>query len=69
MPEKRRIQGESPIASLKVIKNDVEANGMRQAHIRDGAALVKYFYWLETELNNHYIDEITGANELHRFRR
>lgn len=31
----------SPIAEAKAIKNDVETEGFRQSHIRDGAALVR----------------------------
>ncbi|KAK0452061.1 peptidase M24, structural domain-containing protein [Desarmillaria tabescens] len=41
----------SPVSSLKSIKNATELEGFRQCHIRDGAALVKYFSWLEDQLN------------------
>jgi Xaa-Pro aminopeptidase len=30
----------SPIADAKSIKNDVEVEGFKQCHIRDGSALV-----------------------------
>lgn len=33
----------SPIAEAKSIKNEVETEGFRQCHIRDGAALVGNF--------------------------
>ena len=33
--------------SLIAIKNAVEQQGMRAAHIRDGVALCHYFAWLE----------------------
>jgi len=38
----------SPIALAKTIKNDVEIEGFRQCHIRDGAALVRalVLHWL-----------------------
>ncbi len=34
------VESQSPITMAKAIKNDVEINGMRQCHIRDGSALV-----------------------------
>ncbi|KAJ2880417.1 hypothetical protein H4R27_004730, partial [Coemansia aciculifera] len=40
----------SPITMLKSLKNPTELDGMRQCHIRDGAAMANYFGWLEHEL-------------------
>jgi Xaa-Pro aminopeptidase len=37
----------STVASLKTVKNAVEAEGIRRAHERDGAALVRFFHWLQ----------------------
>lgn len=54
---------------MKAIKNDVEAQGMIDSHIRDGVALCKYFAWLEASLNNgDKVDEISGAAKLQSFR-
>ena len=42
---------------------------MRDSHVRDCAALVKYFAWLDKELKNgakH--DEIEAAEQLRKFR-
>ncbi|OWZ06032.1 Xaa-Pro aminopeptidase [Phytophthora megakarya] len=36
--------------SPNTFKSVVEIEGMRQAHLRDGATLVKYFGWLEKEM-------------------
>ena len=33
----------SPVAEAKAIKNEVETEGFRQCHVRDGAALVCSF--------------------------
>ncbi len=35
-------------AELKCIKNEVELQGIRKAHLRDGAALAEFLYWLES---------------------
>ncbi|XP_051169739.1 xaa-Pro aminopeptidase ApepP-like [Leptopilina boulardi] len=61
----------SPIGLMKSIKNETEIEGMKAAHIRDGVALVKYFAWLEDEItnkNNKTITEISGAEQLEKFR-
>ncbi|KAG6808310.1 hypothetical protein H0H92_004561 [Tricholoma furcatifolium] len=59
----------SPIADLKAIKNATELEGFRQSHIRDGAALARYYAWLEEQLNNGVeINESQGADKLEAFR-
>uniref|UniRef100_A0A8H7K8T0 Probable Xaa-Pro aminopeptidase P n=1 Tax=Bionectria ochroleuca TaxID=29856 RepID=A0A8H7K8T0_BIOOC len=40
----------SPISDAKAIKNEKELEGMRACHIRDGAALIEFFAWLEDQL-------------------
>lgn len=60
----------SPIADAKAIKNEVELAGMRACHIRDGAALIEYFAWLENELVNKktVLDEVDAADKLEQIR-
>ncbi|KAL4400849.1 metalloaminopeptidase [Malassezia pachydermatis] len=59
----------SIVVDQKSIKNKVEQDGFREAHIRDGAALVSYFAWLEEALaNGESISEMEGANKLASFR-
>lgn len=60
----------SPVEIAKAIKNETEMEGFRQCHIRDAAALVNYFCWLEKELqDSKVIDEVDGADRLELFRR
>ncbi|KAG0141806.1 hypothetical protein CROQUDRAFT_51169 [Cronartium quercuum f. sp. fusiforme G11] len=62
----------SPIQDLKSIKNEVEISGFRNAHIRDGAALVTYFAWLESHLSNSKSSQLTeydAAIELESIRK
>jgi Xaa-Pro aminopeptidase len=69
VPKAKRHQEISPIAVMKAIKNDVEAQGMRDCHVRDGVALVQYFAWLENEvINKRRVTEISGATKLEEFR-
>lgn len=41
-----------PIQIMKAAKNEVELNGMRSCHVRDGAALVTFLCWLEDQVTN-----------------
>ena len=54
---------------LKAVKNETELQGVRHAHIRDGAAMVKWLYWLENNINTGKHTEITLADKLEAFRR
>lgn len=59
----------SPVAALKAIKNSTEIEGFRKCHIRDGAALVRYFAWLEKQLaSGEKINEYQGAEQLEKYR-
>lgn len=57
------------MANLKAIKNEAEISGFRASHIRDGAALVRYFAWLEEQLGNGAVlSESQGADQLEKYR-
>ena len=60
----------SPIGDAKAIKNETELEGMRACHVRDGAALIEYFAWLEDQLihKKARIDEVEGADKLESLR-
>lgn len=60
----------TPMSIMKAIKNNVEVEGMKAAHIRDAVALVKYFAWLEDQIENQkeIITEVSGATQLEKFR-
>jgi Xaa-Pro aminopeptidase len=60
----------SPIGDAKAIKNETEIAGMRACHVRDGAALIEYFAWLEDQLvvKKAHLDEVDGANKLQELR-
>jgi Xaa-Pro aminopeptidase len=54
--------------AMKAIKNEKEIEGLRQAHIRDGVALVKWMYWLDHQNLERGHTEITLAEKLADFR-
>ncbi|CAN6372269.1 unnamed protein product [Urochloa humidicola] len=58
---------QSPIALPKAVKNPTELDGLRKAHIRDGAAVVQYLAWLDNQMQENYgasgyFSEIKGAH-------
>jgi Xaa-Pro aminopeptidase len=61
----------SPVGDAKAVKNETELEGMRQCHIRDGAALIRFFAWLEDQLINKkaVIVEVAAADKLEEFRK
>ncbi|EYU44663.1 hypothetical protein MIMGU_mgv1a002786mg [Erythranthe guttata] len=44
----------SPLALAKALKNPVEIEGLKNAHIRDGAAVVQYLVWLDKQMQEIY---------------
>ncbi|KAK9372054.1 peptidase M24, structural domain-containing protein [Lipomyces chichibuensis] len=60
----------APIEAAKAVKNETEVKGMRNAHIRDGAAQIQYFAWLERALlRGEIYDEVSAADKLEEFRK
>ena len=59
-----------PCALPRAIKNSTEVSGARLAHIRDGAAVVKFLAWLERTLAiGEIVTEIKAANYLEQCRK
>ncbi|KAF4467576.1 xaa-Pro aminopeptidase [Fusarium albosuccineum] len=56
----------SPIGDAKAIKSEAEIAGMRACHVRDGAALIQYFAWLQDQLvtKKATLDEVEAADKL-----
>jgi len=57
-----------PCLAPKAIKNRVELGGMRAAHLRDGATLVRFMAWLDREAPKGKLTEITAAAHLDMLR-
>ncbi|GME98727.1 unnamed protein product [[Candida] boidinii] len=63
---KNFIEVDSPIVEFKSIKNEIELNGAKLAHEKDGLAIIKFFAWLEDKLVNDsdLISEIEASDKL-----
>ncbi len=62
------IEASDPCALPRACKNEVELEGARTAHIRDGAAVTRFLHWLATKAQSGEADEITAAKKLEEFR-
>lgn len=67
-PQATVIEGSSPVALLKSIRNAQEIAGIRRAMQRDGVALVKFQKWLESAILTGKETEISIDKKLHEFR-
>lgn len=56
--------GTDPIALMKARKNEAELNGSRRAHLRDGAAIVRFLSWLAREAPKGGLTEIDAVAAL-----
>ncbi|MSO98904.1 MAG: aminopeptidase P family protein [Rhodospirillaceae bacterium] len=57
-----------PCTAIKAKKTNDELDGVRAAHVRDGAALSKFLAWLSREAPKGVLNEITAADKLAAFR-
>ncbi|KAF9956664.1 hypothetical protein BGZ72_002593 [Mortierella alpina] len=63
------VEARSLVTDAKAVKNEAELKGIRQCHLRDAAAVINYFAWLEDKLSRGAeVDEADGADQLQRFR-
>ena len=57
------------IQNFKSIRNKSEIKGLRDCHIRDGAALTKSIYWLKKNIDKKKITELDASNLIDRNRK
>ena len=55
---------QNPTALMKAIKNPVEIENMKKAHIKDGVAVTRYMYWLKKNIGKIPMDEISVSDHL-----
>ena len=58
------IQHENPAFRLKAIKNDVELDNLRAAHVKDGLAVTRLMYWLKQKAGKAPMDELSVTDRL-----
>lgn len=66
--EVKTLEEQNFTTNLKAVKNEVELENMRKAHIKDGVAMVKFLHWLHTNVGKETITEMSASDELEGFR-
>ena len=59
----------NPTELMKAIKNPVEVDNTRLAHVKDGVAVTKFMYWLKTNIGKIPMTEISASDYLEARRR
>jgi Xaa-Pro aminopeptidase len=62
------VEGADPAVLPKARKNATELAGARRAHLRDGAAMVRFLAWLDRTAPGGNVDEIAAAAKLAELR-
>ena len=65
----KHVAGDDPCTLPKAIKTKAEIGGARAAHLRDGAAMVRFLSWLDEVGETGRVDEVSAAMKLEDFRR
>jgi Xaa-Pro aminopeptidase len=70
IPEAFLLDSQNAITPMKAAKNKAEIDGMREAHIVDGAAMANFMTWLENEIviEGRAVDEVEIDEVLTGFR-
>ncbi len=58
----------SPIPAMKAVKNEAEIRGFRDAHLRDGVAMVKFLRWVQSAIKTEHLTELSVAEKLENLR-
>ena len=69
IPEGCKIINKTNITTnLKAVKNPTEIENQKNAYIKDGVALVRFFNWLDKNIGKTSITEMSAQEKLLRFR-
>lgn len=68
-PEITVVDKPNPTELMKAVKNPVEVDNTRKAHIKDGVAFTKFMYWLKTNIGKIPMTEISASDYLEQCRR
>ena len=63
------IEQEHPLVLMKAVKNEIELENIREAHIKDGVAHTKFMYWLKQNIGKNRMTEMSASDKLEQLRR
>ena len=59
----------NPTTYFKAVKNNVEIENIKNAHIKDGVCVTKFIYWLKNNVGKEEITEVSAADYLYNLRK
>ena len=62
------IRENDAVIQMKALKNDTECERIRQAHVKDGAVMVRMLKWVKEIVKTETIDEVDAAQHLDQMR-
>ncbi len=62
------VEAANPTILMKAMKNDVELENVKEAHIKDGIAITKFMYWIKNRYDKEPITELSSAAKLTELR-
>ena len=64
----KTVEAMNPSVLFKSIKNEIEIENIKKAHIKDAVAHTKFLYWLKNNLGKENITELSASDKLESFR-
>lgn len=58
------VEAANPTILMKAMKNPVELENIKEAHIKDGIAVTKFMYWIKNNFDKEVITELSAADKL-----
>lgn len=62
------VEKANPSILMKAMKNDVELENIKNAHIKDGVAITKFMYWVKNRYDKETITELSSIDYLTKLR-
>ena len=59
----------NPTSDAKAVKNKVEIENEKKAHIKDGVAVTRFIYWLKHHIGKERLTEMSVQDKLEEFRK
>ena len=60
----KTVEAANPEILMKAMKNPVELENIKEAHIKDGIAITNFMYWVKTRFDKEKITELSAADKL-----
>lgn len=64
----KTVEAINPALLFKAVKNEVEIENIKRAHIKDAIAHTKFMYWVKTHYNKETITELSASDKLEALR-